>query len=553
MENQLQPGGIIHPTTQPASEPSPVPPVTPVEPVQMAQPSSPVATSPVSYPAAQTPLQSPAPVQAASPAMPPQAFNASAAPAQNLASPEYHMPAFMNPEPVTNVPTPMGAATKSGHKKKFGMVMVILAVVLLLGGGSAAAYFGYVLPNKPENKMLSAFGNLASQKNVSLEGNVIYTTQTSSDGGSTSSYKIALNTTQNQLSLAGSTVVSGSKVPFELRYLDKTVYVKISGLDKVGQPGYTNESIAPYIGIIKQVNNQWYSIDSSFTQQFGIGSSCYDNASLAFTKADIATIKAAYKKHPLFKIKSSSAETVDGTATTKYIVDPASGAEASAFTGELKDLSMVKKINNCSGNSLDKVTTDAKSQIADDSGTTNTLAIYISKDKQLKKIELTSKDKSGSSAKIDGTFSYAPVSVTKPEGAKSFTDLFSSIFGGASGDSTINFNARQSSENDTRRQTAINAIHAQAEAYWAQVGYYPTLQNLNTPNFTNGSSVLLDTTGFQDPDGTNTTIVSKPQKGAYSYEVKPAGCNNIGSNQCISYVLTATLSDGTTYTKASLN
>jgi hypothetical protein len=64
----------------------------------------------------------------------------------------------------------------------------------------------------------------------------------------------------------------------------------------------------------------------------------------------------------------------------------------------------------------------------------------------------------------------------------------------------------------------------------------------------------LDAGAFKDPGGANGTLVATPAVHAYAYAVSPTGCDNTGTNLCTSYVLTATLDNGTsTYVKNSLN
>ena len=121
---------------------------------------------------------------------------------------------------------------------------------------------------------------------------------------------------------------------------------------------------------------------------------------------------------------------------------------------------------------------------------------------------------------------------------------------------TFGMGAVQASARDTERQTDIKSIHAQIEAYWAQIGYYPSLDELNDPSFVSENLKGLDTEALRDPQGSGETYASIPGKNIYSYEVLPKNCDN-STTQCTSYTLTATLekeSNGSmTYTKTSLN
>ncbi len=107
--------------------------------------------------------------------------------------------------------------------------------------------------------------------------------------------------------------------------------------------------------------------------------------------------------------------------------------------------------------------------------------------------------------------------------------------------------------NDTERKTDINVIASQLEAYYAQNGRYPTLANLNDPEFRVSNMQGLEIEALQDPDGSDSMITASPVAHSYAYVTTPAGCDNGGGGDCVQYTITATLDDGGTYVKQSLN
>ena len=109
------------------------------------------------------------------------------------------------------------------------------------------------------------------------------------------------------------------------------------------------------------------------------------------------------------------------------------------------------------------------------------------------------------------------------------------------------------SSRDTERKTDINALHGQIEAFNAQYGYYPTLANINDASWRQTEMVGLDPTALQDPKGSSKSLASSPAKNVYSYQVRPANCNNDAGEYCLTYILTAQLEGGGNYTKESLN
>ncbi len=102
---------------------------------------------------------------------------------------------------------------------------------------------------------------------------------------------------------------------------------------------------------------------------------------------------------------------------------------------------------------------------------------------------------------------------------------------------------------DSERKTDINALHGQLEAYDAQNGFYPTLDNVNNPSWRAANMQGLDAQALRDPKGTTTTLGKTATSIQYGYTT--SGCTSTG--ECTGYTLTATLSSGTSYTKQSLN
>jgi prepilin-type N-terminal cleavage/methylation domain-containing protein len=116
------------------------------------------------------------------------------------------------------------------------------------------------------------------------------------------------------------------------------------------------------------------------------------------------------------------------------------------------------------------------------------------------------------------------------------------------------FSGVQKKARDSERQTDINAIHGQVEAYYAQNGKYPTLANMNDSAFVSGTLKGLDPAALKDPKGSASTLSATAGAGTYSYAVTPAGCDNGAGGDCTGYTLTAT-NEGSpaTYVKTSLN
>jgi type II secretory pathway pseudopilin PulG len=115
--------------------------------------------------------------------------------------------------------------------------------------------------------------------------------------------------------------------------------------------------------------------------------------------------------------------------------------------------------------------------------------------------------------------------------------------------------AMTSTARDTERQTDIKAMHGQIEAYYAQNGRYPTLSNVNDPDWRASNMKGLDESALKDPQGVKAILDPVPGNDVYAYAVladDKSTCNNDTRN-CAQYTLTATLENGQTYTKQNLN
>ena len=79
---------------------------------------------------------------------------------------------------------------------------------------------------------------------------------------------------------------------------------------------------------------------------------------------------------------------------------------------------------------------------------------------------------------------------------------------------------------DSERQTDINAIQKQLEAYYANVGAYPTLANITSSTWREGNNFKLDPKALQDPTGKTDiagNVASSTNKTTYGY-VTTASC-----------------------------
>lgn len=105
---------------------------------------------------------------------------------------------------------------------------------------------------------------------------------------------------------------------------------------------------------------------------------------------------------------------------------------------------------------------------------------------------------------------------------------------------------------DAERESDIKTLHGQIESFYAQNGFYPSLAHINNAEWRANNMKILDTEALIDPNGEAATLALEPAANVYAYTPGPEQCDN-DNTFCATYSLTATLSDGQTYTKSNLN
>lgn len=126
--------------------------------------------------------------------------------------------------------------------------------------------------------------------------------------------------------------------------------------------------------------------------------------------------------------------------------------------------------------------------------------------------------------------------------------------------SSPEFAGTQAKARDTERQTDINTLYGHLEAYFASNGYYPSLGDLNDPDWRTANIPGIDSEALVDPSSPNAsaTLVASPAPKSYAYT--PSGnsgeaCKTTDAT-CTKHTLTASfeteVSGSRVYTKHSL-
>lgn len=354
-------------------------------------------------------------------------------------------PTVIPSEPVADTVAPISTpppAEKRRFSKKLKLLLVAVMVVLLLAAGSAGAYFGLILPNKPENVLKSAISNTLQERQVSFDGSTdIQAADSSKPGAMTATsvtFKGAADLDKNISKAEIAVTMSGVKVQGEVRYVDQTAYIKLGDLGAIKNmaTAYSPEAA----GVINKVENQWIEFDKTIIKQ--ANADCVLDAKLTFTDADLTMLSEAYSRNMFAIIQNTSSEDVNGQSATKFelALDDNTMAE---YAKSLEQLSVVKQLKDCSKEIKDPDYDSLKD------GDTTPLSIWVDKaTKRIVKLSSHTTDYDAKEANIKGTasvtLSYGPVSVEKPENAKpimtlfsEFAPLFNSGVRGASSDNPL--------------------------------------------------------------------------------------------------------------------
>ena len=120
---------------------------------------------------------------------------------------------------------------------------------------------------------------------------------------------------------------------------------------------------------------------------------------------------------------------------------------------------------------------------------------------------------------------------------------------------TIGNTEAEKSANAKRQQTILK-LRTALETYYTAKLHYPTTADMGNIAWVTANLKDVTTGDLKDPTGTIATLANAPAKNQYSYQAGPDAhlgvCDNAAQN-CNYYTLTATLSDGSHYTKSALH
>src|SRR5512146_461289 len=117
----------------------------------------------------------------------------------------------------------------------------------------------------------------------------------------------------------------------------------------------------------------------------------------------------------------------------------------------------------------------------------------------------------------------------------------------------------QAKARNSKRQTDVQSIQTQVEAFFSQNGYYPSLADMNNGGWLGTNMKSLDVNALIDPSNPtqSKTLVASPTAKSYAYAVTDSSGNSCEADDttCAKYTLTATyegtVNGATTYVKTN--
>lgn len=327
---------------------------------------------------------------------------------------------FGSTEPTPQI-QPITAQTPIRKRSLKKPLIIAGVLVLAIAGASVAAYAAVIVPNKPENVLISALDNTLQQKQVSYKGSIDITSNDTAG-------KVEINGAHDGLKHADDVTLnattSGITLPVEARLVDKNAYIKFGDLTPVTTllSAYAGAQATDLVKVVnQQVSNKWITIDSTLLAQSG--ADCVLNSDLSLTKDDVALLKSQYKANPFAMIESSAGDTVNGQSVTKYQLS-IDDDKAVKYGASLDKLSLVSALTKCN-----KDSTKTGAAVGDHEKTP--LTVWVNR--QSKQIVQIASQSTAADAKkgIKGSgqisFAYAPVSITAPSGSTPAITVFTNL------------------------------------------------------------------------------------------------------------------------------
>ncbi len=328
-------------------------------------------------------------------------------------------------------PTPATPTVPQKSKKKLGLIALVVAALVVVLGGSAGAYYGIIVPNKPENILKTAVQNFTKKDTFTAKGKIDVT---ASETSSTVDMNMLHVDSTKKVALVDMTLtMSGIKLPVEARFVDGNAYVKLGDLSTIKSllGAYAGGDSSPVIDEIeKKVSNQWVEIDKtllSSATSSATESKCSPEEVTMRTRAAVneAVSAAVDGEDQVYTIQKTSSDTVDGQKTKKLELT-LDKSKLAAFGKKVEDLPAAKELAKCSESAVESAETTASGETMD----LTALNVWVDGSKQIKRVELklaVGNDEAKTAMGIDMTMVKDSPTVEKPAGAKPLMQLYGEL------------------------------------------------------------------------------------------------------------------------------
>lgn len=287
------------------------------------------------------------------------------------------------------------AKPKKLKRKPIVVALVLIVALLLVGGGSAFAYFGYLVPNKPNNVMKQAVVNAVNPETLKSFG-VVATITPKADSGDTPT-TIAVTAGSNSTVSGADFKVEFSAIKLSGSVLvntgDDTLYVKINELPSLlGLVGLQTGQLQ------SKISGKWLKITPDTARQAvdvkneGIASdACLSELGKLVSsdtfKNQLATLYTANEFANAAKVGT---DTVNNVRSAKYQItvnNTTANAFITATSTYLKD-QLGKTNAKCASNDSNNAVSDSVSSLTNDTKVSSAY-IWVGPGKQLQKAQIT--------------------------------------------------------------------------------------------------------------------------------------------------------------------
>ena len=296
-------------------------------------------------------------------------------------------------------------------------LIAVLVAVVAIGGGSAAAYYGYIVPNEPQNVLMTAVVNSLEQNQTTFAGTL--NESSISTSAALTSLKMTMSGSNDATKKAADVAldfnVNGINLSVEARLIDQNVYIKPGDLTPLVAllSSLNAQYTKPATLVAKELSNQWIVIDKSLIDSSG--ASCLLDSDTTISKSDESLLQSAFLKNTFLSVTSTSSATVAGQTVKQYnaVIDNNKGAN---FINSIGNLSVFKSLGSCGSGKSQKLPT------AKGDGKTEAVTIWVdSQNKRVVKVSYTPSDQviaqSHTKGSLDITFGYKATPIDTPANA----------------------------------------------------------------------------------------------------------------------------------------